>query len=185
MNPHARHALLFVATTILAATPSFADIKKGDKLQTIANLHPDMQRFVLYTLNYQLAGLIPVCSDVTITKVGKKKLEFDYKGQLYEIGYEGHSEKAGVSFQQAVQGIFFGPACDKAKIQSLSKADQDGIRFGQPSVGMTRDGVLIAMGRPPFHANPDLSAPSWHYWKNRYATMHVNFGEDGKVVSIQ
>lgn len=174
-----------VAASIGVVTPSFADIKKGDKLQTIANLHPDMQRHVLFTLNYQLPGLIPVCSDVTITKVGKKKLAFEYNGQLFEIGYEGFTEGAGVTFQKAVETIYFGKACDKARMQSLSKIDQEGIRSGQPKVGMSRDGVLFAMGRPPFHANPDLGASSWRYWRNRFAQMVVNFGDDGKVASIQ
>src|SRR6185295_5150050 len=67
-------SFLLVATGICVASPSFADLKKGDKLQTIANLHPDMGHRVLFTLNYQLPGLIPVCSDVRLTKVSKKKL---------------------------------------------------------------------------------------------------------------
>lgn len=185
MKFRAWSALLVVASTICVVTPSLADIKKGDKLQTLANMHPDMQRRVLYTLNYQLAGLIPVCSDVTVTNVGKKKLAFEYNGQEFEIAYEGFSEGAGVSFQKAVQAIYLGPACDKAKMQRLSKVDQEGIRSGQPRVGMTREGVLFAMGRPPFHANPDLSSSSWRYWKNRFAQMTVDFGDDGKVSSVQ
>ncbi len=178
-------SVLLVTASIIVTTPSFADIKKGDKLQTIANLHPDMQRRVLFTLNYQLASLIPVCSDVTITKVAKKKLEFEYSGQLFEIGYEGYTEGAGVSFQKAVEGIYFGKSCDKAKLQSLSKIDQEGIRAGEPKVGMSREGVLFAMGRPPFHANPNLDSPTWHYWRNRYSQKAVNFDENGKVSSIK
>jgi hypothetical protein len=178
-------SFLLVATGICVASPSFADLKKGDKLQTIANLHPDMGHRVLFTLNYQLPGLIPVCSDVRLTKVSKKKLEFEYSGQLFEIGYEGFTEGAGVSFQKAVESIYFGKACDKAKIQSLSKIDQDGIRTGEPKVGMSREGVLFAMGRPPFHANPDLGSNAWRYWRNRYGQKVIHFGEDGKVSGIQ
>ena len=184
MKPRAWNALL-VAASLTCAMPSLADIKKGDKLQTLANLHPDMQRRVLFTLNYQLPGLIPVCSSVTVTKVGRKKLAFEHNGQEFEIAYEGFTEGAGVSFQKAVQTTYLGSACDKAKMQSLSKVDQEGIRSGQPRVGMTREGVLFAMGHPPFHANPDLGSASWRYWKNRFAQMVVNFGEDGKVSSIQ
>ena len=71
--------------------------------------------------------------------------------------------------------------------QTLGSAplEQEGIRTGQPKVGMTREGVLFAMGRPPFHANADLKMPSWRYWKNRFSQMAVNFGEDGQVSSIQ
>jgi hypothetical protein len=176
---------LWVAVSICAVPPSFADFKKGDKVQTIANLHPDMQRHVLFTLNYQQAGLIPICSDVTIVKSSKKKLTFEYQGQEFEIGYEGYTEKAGVPFQKAVETLYFGKTCDRAKLQALGKLDREGVRTGQPKVGMTREGVLLAMGRPPIHANPDLAASSWHYWRNRYGKQIVNFDEDGKVSSIQ
>jgi hypothetical protein len=176
---------LLAATLVVVVAPSFADFKKGDKVQTIANLHPDMQRRVLFTLNYQQDGLIPICSDVTVIKSGKKKLTFEYQGQEFEIAYEGFTEKAGVPFQKAVQTLYLDKSCDKAKLQSLSKIDKEGVRTGQPKVGMTRDGVLLAMGRPPIHANPDLGLSSWHYWRNRYGKRVVNFGEDGKVSSIQ
>ena len=42
---------VLVAATCCLAAPSFADFAKGDKLVTIANLHPDMQRHVLFTTN--------------------------------------------------------------------------------------------------------------------------------------
>lgn len=184
MNNRAR-SILLAAASMCVVMPSFADFKKGDKLQTIANLHPDMQRKVLYTLNYQLPGLIPVCSEVTIIKANKKAAVFEYNGQEFEIAYDGFTKGAGVSFQQAVEALYFGKACDKAKMQKLGKVDQDGIKSGQPKVGMTREGVLFAMGRPPFHANPDLSASEWRYWRNRFALMVVSFGDDGKVASIQ
>jgi hypothetical protein len=184
VNIRAR-AILLAAASMAVVVPSFADIQKGDKVQTIANLHPDMQRKVLYTLNYQLPGLIPVCSEVTILKANKKAAVFAYNGQEFEVAYDGFTKGAGVSFQQAVEGLYFGKACDKAKMQKLGKIDQDGIKSGQPKVGMTRDGVLFAMGRPPFHANPDLTASEWRYWRNRFSQMVITFGDDGKVTQIQ
>jgi len=179
------NALLALALCACVASPSFAEIRKGDRLQTIANLHPDMQRHVLYSLNYQLPGLIPVCSTVLVTGVSKKKIAFEYNGQEFEIGYEGFTKGAGKTLNEAVQAIYLAPACDKKKLDSLGKIDQEGIKAGMPRVGMTREGVLFAMGRPPFHANPDLSSSSWRYWKNRFGQMVVNFGDDGKVSSIQ
>lgn len=178
-------ALCIAATSFAAKpAPSGHEIKKGDKLQALANLHPDMQKHLLYTLNYQLPGLIPVCADVVVTEVGKKKMGFTWQGQEFEIVYEGFTEKAGVSFQQAVQN-YFGPACDQAKLKSLGKVDQEGIRTGHPQAGMTREGVLFAMGRPPVHANADLNAAEWNYWKNRYVRMIVSFDSSGKVSGIQ
>jgi len=175
-------ALTVCASVALAAKPKSA-INVGDKLQALANLHPDMNKHLLYTLNYQLPGLIPACSEVTVTKISKKAMAFTHQGLEYQIAYDGFTKDAGVSFEQAVL-TYFGPACDKAKMQKLGTDDQDGIRTGRPKVGMTRDGVLFAMGRPPVHANPDLNAAQFRYWRNRFATQVIEFDAKGKVSNI-
>ena len=189
MNVLVRSAIALIACCVaplaIAKNPP-TGLKPGDKLYTIANLHPDAQRHLLYTLNYQLPGvMIPVCSEVTITEIHAKKLSFTYSGQEYDLEYDSFTKNAAVSFPDAVKGIFFGTSCDKAKMDSLSKVDRDGIHAGQPRVGMTREGVLFAMGRPPFHATPDLASDTWMYWRNRYGKQAVEFGPDGKVSNIR
>jgi len=172
-----------VASVALAAKPAAA-IKPGDKLQALSNMHPDNQKNLLYTLNYQLTGvMIPVCAEIVVTKMGSKEMEFTYQGAEYTLAYEGFTKKAGVSFEKAVL-TYFGPACDKAKMQKLGAVDQEGIRLGRAKEGMTRDGVLFAMGRPPVHVNPDLNAPEYRYWKNRFATQLIEFDASGKVSAI-
>lgn len=163
---------------------AFGEIKKGDKLQTIINLHPDMNKRLIYSMNYQLPGLIPVCSDITILKVKKKVITFEWEGMGYTLKWDKHTKGAGVSLMKAAEG-FFGPSCDKKKIDRMSKVDIDGIRSGQPKVGMTRDGVLIAMGRPPYHANPSLDSYSYTYWKNRFATRVVEFNDKNIVSNVR
>jgi hypothetical protein len=168
----------------LAAGAQAQEIKKGDKLQTLANLHPDMAKRLLYTTNYQLQGLIPVCADVTVTDISKKEMEFDYKGIAFRIEYEKNTKGAGVSFQDAVKA-YFGPACDQAKMKGLNAADKEGVKTGKPRVGMTKNGILLALGRPPFHANPLLDGNYWLYWENRFAKMGSEFDDKGVVTGIR
>src|SRR4051794_14976657 len=78
-------------------------IKKGDKLQTLSNLHPDTSRHLLYTLNYQLPAMIPVCANVTVTSLASRKMSFLYEGQEYDIQYDSFTKEAGVSFQKVLQ----------------------------------------------------------------------------------
>jgi hypothetical protein len=170
--------------SLASAAESGHGIKKGDKFQTLGNLHPDSDRHRLYTLNYQLPALIPVCSEVTVTKVASKEISFTWQGTEYEIKYDNFTKEAGVSFDQAFR-TYFGPACDKAKMEKLGAPDQEGIRLGRAKVGMTRDGVLFAMGRPPVHANPDLTAAEWRYWRNRYGTQLITFDSSDKVTEIR
>lgn len=157
---------------------------KGDKLKTLTNLHPDMNKMVIYTMNYQLPGIIPVCSDIEVVSAKKKKMVFLWKGKEFTVIYDKHTKKGGYSFDDAL-AKFFGPSCDEVKINKLSKLDQKGIRKGQPIVGMTREGVYYAMGNPPPHANPDLEGYTWLYWRNRFARRAVDFDDNGIVESIR
>lgn len=179
-----RWTIAVLAGALTASFAAHAEIKAGDKLQTLSNLHPDMAKRLLYTTNYQQPGLLPVCSDVTVKKISGKAMDFEYQGVTYSVQYEKHTKNAGVSFQDALSH-YFGAACDKAKLGKLSKADKDGVAAGRPSIGMTKDGVLFAMGRPPVHATPNLEANYWLYWQNRFGKIGVQFDDKGKVSDIR
>jgi len=176
---------LFIAfLTIFAFNHSSYAFESGDKLVTLSNLHPDMNKRVLYTMNYQLPSMIPMCSEVTVVSKNKKKFVFAWKDIEYTMLFDKHTKKAGVDFDTAL-GDFFGSKCDKAKVASMSKVDQRGIRSGQPMVGMTRQGILYAMGRPPRHANPDIEAYSYMYWLNRFKRKAIDFDDRGIVQDVR
>ena len=44
----------------------------GETLVLKSNMHYDQGKPVLYTLNYQLSGLIPMCEEITVVKKKKK-----------------------------------------------------------------------------------------------------------------
>ncbi len=67
----------------------------------------------------------------------------------------------------------------------LTPVDMDGVRLGRALPGMTREGVLTALGFPAQHRTPVLTAPEWTFWKNRFTTLVVVFGPDGLVASIR
>lgn len=69
-------------------------------------------------------------------------------------------------------------------LTKLSTTDQKGITEGRAIVGMTREGILTALGYPATHRTPSLEAARWIYWQNRFRTLAVDFGADGKVSSI-
>jgi outer membrane protein assembly factor BamE (lipoprotein component of BamABCDE complex) len=67
----------------------------------------------------------------------------------------------------------------------LTAEDQEGIKAGKATVGMTKQGVKVALGYPAQCKTPSLDANTWVYWKSRFNTRAVNFGGDGKVESIK
>ncbi len=177
--------ILFVLAALsFIPTLASAEIRKGDTLQTLSNIHPDMVKRVWYTMNYQQSGLIPACEEIIVKKISRKRMVFTWEGIQYTVAYDKHTKKSGVSFQQAIS-TYFGPKCDQDKINKLSGANKEGFETGVPLIGMTREAVIYAMGRPPFHANPNIKSRSWMYWRNKFARRSVTFDSKGIVKEIR
>jgi hypothetical protein len=68
--------------------------------------------------------------------------------------------------------------------EGLSDIDRQGIEAGQARVGMSKQGVQIALGYPARHRTPSLEDNHWTYWKGRHQTYVVEFDNSGKVARI-
>lgn len=66
----------------------------------------------------------------------------------------------------------------------LSDVDRQGIAAGKALVGMSKQGVMVALGYPAKHRTASLEEKRWIYWKGRHDTYAVEFDDSGKVVSI-
>lgn len=150
---------------------------------TLVNLHPDNERSRLYAVNFQQRGLIPVCSEVEFLGLGAKSFKFRVVSTNRDYEYVNH-KAAAEPFPDHV-ARFFGPTCPKEEIVALSEIDRRGIREGRAIEGMSRRGVILAMGHPPRHVNPDQTAPSFMYWKNRFNRVEIQFGPDDVVTGIR
>src|SRR5690606_6270692 len=137
------------------------------------NLHPDEARARLYSTNYIQDGLIPVCTPVLIENLSAKRMTFTVQntGRRYTYNFDRRNMREDV---QTHVSRYFGPSCAADRIGMLPQADQAGIRDGKVYAGMTREGVVIALGYPPPHANT-FEADVWKYWKNRFSTFEVYF----------
>lgn len=150
---------------------------------TLTNLHPDEPRSRLFAVNYQQAGLIPVCTPVTLLERNAKRVLFrnDATGKTYE--YYDH-EAAGEPFGDHL-ARYFGTACPRAALDALSELDRRGVARGRAFVGMSRQAVVLAMGYPPRRATPSLDAERWVYWTNRFNRVAVEFDETGHVLAVE
>lgn len=68
--------------------------------------------------------------------------------------------------------------------EGLSDVDRQGIEAGKALVGMSKQGVMIALGYPAKHMTPSLDDNRWTYWKGRHDTYVVEFDGSGKVANI-
>jgi hypothetical protein len=158
-----------------------AYVIEGDTMvYTLTNLHPDERRGLAYSLNYQQDGLIPVCTQVNIDSVNQQELRFTVSGtgRQYRYLFTRHLRDA-IDMHMS---RYFGPNCPD--LTALSEADRVGIQQGQVFQGMSKQGVILAIGYPPEHQTPSLEADQWSYWRNSHSRFQVYF-VGGLVSGIQ
>lgn len=181
--------LALISALSACSSAPFIESKTGINLQetnetvyTLVNLHPDMGNNRMYSVNYQQEGLIPLCSPVKIQDFNDKVLTFKdlSDDRVYTLIKHGSSPDFPAYLNQ-----YFGTDCDNDKIKTLSKIDQEGISRGEALVGMSKEGVILAIGYPPAHKTPSLKGRKWMYWATRWDRFAVEFDQDGLVSNIK
>ena len=68
---------------------------------------------------------------------------------------------------------------------NLSEVDQEGIKAGKAILGMSKEGVMSALGYPAKNKTPSTDLDTWWYSRSRFNSLTVTFSKDGKVGSLQ
>ncbi len=129
--------------------------------------------------------IIPVNTPVTIEKsrgIRGRKILITTQPDGKQIHFEFNQRNMAMTIVQYFT-LITSPA--KVSLSGLSSKDRQGIEEGKAYVGMTKDGVRIALGYPAAHRTASLGSNTWIYWRNRYATRAVDFNENGKVIRIR
>ncbi len=163
-------------------------ITPGEKYYLACNLHADPSNNRLYSVNYQVPGnLLKWGTPVQILTASRKEIVFRNLDNNLKYHYYIHKRTLRVTslhkhfnrvFTKNIQQL-------KAKVASLSSVDKQGIEEGRVLIGMSKQGVIIAIGYPPEFATPNpMHSNRWHYWYNRWSQFFVTFGKNGKVIDI-
>lgn len=125
--------------------------------------------------NYKGGVYIPVNTKVTVLDTTRYGALISVNG----INVELHNV---TKYTALDNGAFIDRMLGTAPV-SLSKftdAERAAIKKGALVKGMSKAAVIVSRGYPPSHATPSLDGDRWRYWKNRWATMYVDFS-NGKV----
>ena len=173
-------ALALLTVPASASEPETVRTLMGRDAYTMTVLHPDEARSRLYTVNYQLPGYLPLCTRVRIQTLTADEMTFKVieTGRVYE--YLNHRSNRAPLENHLMK--FFGRSCDPRAIERLSARDQEGIALGKGLPGMTKEGILLAMGYPPEHRTPNLKLPEWIFWRSRFDTFKLHFNAEGVLV---
>lgn len=98
-----------------------------------------------------------------------------------KVFFEFHQGRMGMTEQEYIELI---TSKTPVSLDHFSEQDRRGINAGTVYTGMTKEGVLTALGYPARHQTPSLESGTWTYWRNRFLTMGVVFDGSGHVISI-
>ena len=169
-------ALCLVGFAIPYAHADFR-IEENAKAQLLVNLHPDARKARLYSANFQQDGLIPICSEVQFTDVDDNSIKFTVLATGTEYTYI-HHRAGGQYFELHLEQIF-GTKCNQAALDNLSATDKTGVKLGKALPGMTKAGVVFALGSPPVLYTPNQDNNEWIYYRNRFVKNYYYFDEQG------
>jgi hypothetical protein len=156
-------------------------LRASAEVYTLVNLHPDDDG-ELSSVNYlDDDELLPLCTPIRVTFLNTETLNFTVLATGKDYTFEFHDTMKETPGENVAK--FFGTECDASVVASLGEVDQQGIREGKVLEGMTKQGVLLAVGYPPEHRTPSLGEDTWRYWESKFDTVEVIF-ENGVVVKI-
>lgn len=161
---------------------SIPGLAGATRIVTLTNLHPDEERVTLYSGNFQQAGLLPICSEVTINYAYPTYLSFTVQKTGTEYYYYEHPLAAEPLLQNASR--YFGRECPQAAIDALTPVEQEGLRLGIAKKGMRKEAVILACGYPPLRDTPELDGKTWRYWASRWRFFTVSFDDKGVVEKV-
>ena len=133
------------------------------------------------TTNYRKGMLLPVNSEVTLTKIDRKRVFVTIGSSGQELIIENVPKHTNTDAYQAFDRIF---APNKVDLSGFTADERNNIMSGAVAAGMRKKAVLVAIGFPPEVETPNLDMNQWKYWANRWNTFIVHF-EGDRVVRIQ
>ena len=175
----ARAAFLAAILVFAAANAAFA----ADRLYTAYNIWFE-QPTKVYSTNYQKGNILPAGSEVKDVSRSSRKVEFtDPKLEMkFSVEFVGKHHPGLTGEQWADR---FLTRRDFAALSGgLSAAEIKAIRAGQVRAGMSKKAVLLSAGYPPEVATASTKLDTWKYWRHRFGSYLVHFG-NGKVTKSE
>lgn len=133
-----------------------------------------------YTNPGQGHKILSVNTPVQIKKWKKGFIIVDTKANT-DILFEYNEPRMQMSVEEYLNKI---TSASEIDLDKLSDADRKGVKDGLASVGMTKDGVMMALGYPATHKTPSPDSNRWIYWTNRFGTIAISFDGNGIVTEI-
>jgi hypothetical protein len=122
-------------------------------------------------------AMLPYNSQVTVELHSKAFTVIDSKGGT-KVEVDCPSKFAQKTPAEYVDLVM---STSPVSYSGLSGTDRKGITEGKALNGMSKTGVMVALGYPAPFATPSLDSDTWQYWRNKFVKFAVNFKNDAVV----
>ena len=126
--------------------------------------------------------IIPVNTLVEIDYYGHYFIIWEKGGNGRTIEVEYNETRMGMSTEQYLKLI---TSTEPISLNDFSEIDRKGIADGKPYMGMTKNGIRVALGYPATHMTSSLDSNTWIYWRNKWGKRAIDFDNSGKVTGIR
>lgn len=178
-------AFLFALVCVIVSVGSAA--AAGEAVFNKYNIHAqDLRGHIKASYaNYIDPGaghlIIPAGTEMVIAKLSRKLIVLRLQDGR-RIEFEFHEQRMGMSANEYVQ-LITSPV--PVSLDKFSSVDKEGISQGKCLEGMSKAGVMTALGYPAAHRTSSPEANTWVYWTNRFGTRQVTFNDQGKVIGVK
>ncbi|PNU20649.1 hypothetical protein C2E25_06285 [Geothermobacter hydrogeniphilus] len=175
-----RLSIIFFAAMLMLATVGRAEELRYTRFNIHAQVKSETVAKASYA-NYTNPShghiIIPAGTKVVVKDKSRKKIVFGYAGDTKTILFDYHAPRMQMSVDEYLEKI---TSSTPVFWDHFSTLDKEGIAKGKVLPGMTREGVMTALGYPATHRTPSLEAATWIYWTNRFGTIgRFRFGWKG------
>ncbi len=185
-------SLSVLVTTFLIGGFLSNDCAAGETMYNKYNIHAQADKKGLLKSSYANytdpgGGHVVIPPNTKMTVRPWKRFLKNY-GFYYDLPdgrhgvFEVHERRLGVSVDEYEELIL---SSKPISLKGFSEVDLKGIKKGKAYKGMTKKGVMTALGYPAAHETPSLDDNQWKYWRNRFRTVVVEFNSKGRVVNVR
>ena len=125
--------------------------------------------------------LVPAGARIKVVGYGRSKADVLIDGRKMRIGVE---QGAKVETIQQLVTRLTSSDDPRPKMAEWPEAVRDAVAAGKVVYGMTREQVVMALGRPRKDLVPSLDAAEWPYRLHEDEEVFVVFASDGRLVQV-
>ena len=138
------------------------------------------------SINFHKGMIIPAGTKVKILRCSGAKIRFVDEDNGVTYDYVHSKKHSRIKLKELFSRYFSkeNVMAPGGAFSAFTKEEQENIKEGEITMGMSKDAVLMAYGYPPSHKTLNLSSDTWTYWVSRASRVEVYF-KDGVVTEIE